>query len=112
MKFAVKNLRLAEIDALEAAAWYDEQEPGMGDAFFDDLDEAIAALSDNPLIYSVRFADVRCIRLSRFRSYGVFYVVVDNEVRVLAIHHGSRHPRRLQQRHQQSDKLSYKKLEP
>ncbi|HXI71252.1 MAG TPA: hypothetical protein VNN22_12920 [Verrucomicrobiae bacterium] len=66
MKFAVRKLRPADADALKAAAWYDEQQPGLGDAFFDDVDAAIAALAENPLIYSVRFADVRCVRLRRF----------------------------------------------
>ena len=98
MKFAVKKLKLAEADALKAAAWYDEQQPGLGDAFCEDLDSAIAALAENPLIYSVRFEDVRCIRLRRFGSYGVFYLVFGTEVWVLAVHHGARHPRRLRER--------------
>jgi hypothetical protein len=56
MKFAVRKLKPADADALKAAVWYDEQQPGLGDAFFDDMDTAIAALAENPLIYSVRFA--------------------------------------------------------
>jgi plasmid stabilization system protein ParE len=98
MKFAVRKLNPAEADALKAAAWYDEQLPGLGDAFLDDLDATVAALGENPLIYSVRFADVRCIRLRRFGSYGVFYLIVGTEVRVLAVHHGARHPRWLRER--------------
>lgn len=98
MKFAVRKLRPAEADALKAAVWYDKQQPGLGDDFFDDLDAAIAALAKNPLLYSVRFADVRCIRLRRFSSYGIFYRIVGTEVWVLAIHHGARHPRWLLER--------------
>ena len=98
MKFAVRKLRPTEADALKAAAWYDEQQPGLGDAFFDDLDAAIAALAEDPLIYSVRFADVRCIRLRRFGSYGVFDQIVGAEVWVLAVHHCSCHPRWLRER--------------
>ena len=66
MKFAVRKLRPAETDALKAALWYDEQLPGLGVVFFDELDAALALLADNPLIYAIRFADVRCIRLRRF----------------------------------------------
>jgi plasmid stabilization system protein ParE len=98
MKFAVRKLKPADADALKAAAWYDEQQPGLGDAFFDDMDAAIAALTENPLIYPVRFADVRCIRLRRFTRYGIFYLVVGSEVCVVAVHHGARHPRWLRER--------------
>lgn len=98
MKFAVRKLPPAETDALKAAAWYDEQRAGLGDSFFDELDAALALLSLNPLVYSVRFADVRCIRLQRFINYGIFYMVVSEEVWVLAVHHGARHPRWLRER--------------
>ena len=98
MKFAVRKLKPAEADALKAAAWYDLQQPGLGDSFFDELDSALALLADNPQVYSVRFADVRCIRLRRFASYGVFYMIVGGEIWVLAVHHGARHPRWLHQR--------------
>jgi plasmid stabilization system protein ParE len=103
MKFAVRKLPPANTDALEAAVWYDEQQPGLGEAFFDELDAATALLALNPLIYCVRFADVRCIRLRRFTDYGIFYLVVGAEVWVLAVHHGARHPRWLRQRRRQLD---------
>lgn len=80
MKFAVRKLRHAETDSLKAAVWYDEQQPGLGEAFLDDLDATITRLAENPLIYSARFSDVRCIRLQRFAAYGIFYLVVNSEV--------------------------------
>ena len=103
MKFAVRKLKPADADALKAAAWYDEQQPGLGDAFFDELDAAIASLSENPLLCSVRFADVRCIRLRRFTDYGVFYLITGREIWVLAVHHGARHPRWLRERRHRLD---------
>jgi plasmid stabilization system protein ParE len=98
MKFAFKKLRPAETDALKAAVWYDEQQPELGADFFDELDAALALLAENPLIYTVRFADVRCIRLRRFAIYGIYYLVVGEEVWVLVVHHGARHPRWLRKR--------------
>ena len=98
MKFAVKKFRPAEADALKAAVWYDKQQPGWGEAFFDELDAALGLLAENPLIYAVRFADVRCIRLGRFAHYGIFYLFVGQEIWVLAVHHGARHPRWLIER--------------
>jgi plasmid stabilization system protein ParE len=101
MKFAIRRPKLVEEDQLAAALWYDEQQLGLGDDFLDESETVITALSDNALFYSVRFADVRCVRLRRFRQYGVYYLVRGEEIILLAIHHASRHPRRLRERREQ-----------
>ena len=101
MSFVVKKLRLAEHDALEAALWYDEREAGLGDDFLDEVDAIVRALSRDALIHRVRFADVRRAPVRRFKFYGVYYMVREQEVWVLAIEHGRRHPRHLQKRRRQ-----------
>jgi toxin ParE1/3/4 len=101
MSFVVKKLRLAEDDALEAALWYDERQQGLGDDFLDELDAAVKALARDALIHRVRFADVRRAHVPRFKFYGIYYLVRELEVWVIAIHHGRRHPRWLQQRRQE-----------
>jgi len=101
MNFVVKRPRPVEEDQLAAALWYDQQQPGLGDDFLDESESVIASLSATALLYSPRFADVRCARLQRFHQYGVFYVIRGQEVRLLAIQHGARHPRRLHKRRQQ-----------
>ena len=103
MSFVVKKLRVAEDDAVEAAAWYDEREPGLGlgDDFLEAVDTAARTLADNALIHRVRFADVRRVAVRRFKFYGIYYLVRGQEVWVIAVHHGRRHPRWLQQRRQQ-----------
>jgi plasmid stabilization system protein ParE len=98
MSFAVKKLRFIEEDQLDAADWYDRQQPGLGDDFLDECEAVIASLSSNALLYSVRFEDVRCVRLKRFHRYGVFYVIRNDEVRLLAIHHGARDSQWLRER--------------
>lgn len=92
MSFVVKRLPEAEADVLESAAWYDEQQPGLGDRFLDELDEAVASLSRDAMAFRVRFRDVRRVNLSTF-PYGVFYRVNGEVVEVLAVLHGARHPR-------------------
>lgn len=98
MSFAVRKPRVVEEDQLLAAAWYDDQQRGLGDDFLDELEAVVTALPANPLLYSIRFADVRCVRLRRFKKYGVFYVIRGKEIRLLAIHHGARDPRWLRER--------------
>jgi plasmid stabilization system protein ParE len=95
MRFAIKRPKEVEADQLAAACWYDEQQPGLGDDFLDESEAVIASLADSALVHSIRFANVRCARLKRFKRYGVYYIVHEREVLVLAIHHGARDPRSL-----------------
>lgn len=98
MKFAIRRPRAVEEDQLAAALWYDEQQPGLGESFLDESEEVITTLADNPLLHAIRFADVRCVRLHRFKRYSVYYVIHGQEIILLAIHHSSRDPKRLLER--------------
>ncbi len=95
MNFAVKKISLAETDAARAAVWYEARTPGKGGEFLNAAESAIDALEHSALFYSVRFADVRCLRLRHFTDYGVDYVIRGNEVRVLAVLHGAREVEKL-----------------
>ena len=77
MSFVVKKLPIAEDDAVEAAAWYDEQEPdaGLGDDFLNEVDAAVRALAESALIHRVRFAEVRRAPVRRFKFYGIYYLI-------------------------------------
>jgi plasmid stabilization system protein ParE len=101
MKFELKKLPPAEADELAAALWYDEQQHGLGDDFLDAVEETVRSLTRDALLYRVRFAGVRRAPVRRFPFYGVFYTVDGPMVKILAIFHGRRHPRRLSERRQQ-----------
>lgn len=98
MSFVVRKLPLAEQDALEGAIWYEERQPGLGEEFLTEVDRAVSALSESALLHRIRFADVRRAPIHRFKFYGVYYIVREQEIWVLAIFHGRRHPRALQER--------------
>jgi toxin ParE1/3/4 len=98
MSFVVRKLPLAEQDALDAAIWYEQRQPGLGDEFLGEVDRAVRTLSESALHHRIRFADVRRAPIHRFKFYGIYYIVRDEEVWILAIFHGRRHPRALQER--------------
>jgi plasmid stabilization system protein ParE len=81
MNYAVKILTPADADTVEAALWYDAQR-----------------LTDSPEIHRIRFADVRRAPVKRFKFYGLYYLIRDDEVWVIAVQHGRRHPRWLRER--------------
>lgn len=98
MSFALRKLPLAEQDALEAAIWYEQRRPRLGEEFLHEVDRAARTLSESALHHRIRFSDVRRMPIHRFRFYGIYYVVRGEEVWILAIFHGRRHPRALQER--------------
>lgn len=92
MSYVVKILTPADTDAVEAALWYDAQLPGLGSEFLEEVNTATQRLATNPEIYRTRFADVRRAPVSRFKFYGVYFLIHEREVWVIAVHHGRRHP--------------------
>ncbi len=98
MTAAPRRLPPAVADIVAAAEWYDDQQPGLGDDFVEEVNAVISALPRNPLAHSIRFSDVRCVRLKRFKPYGIYYYLWHDEVIVFAVFHGRRHPRWLRER--------------
>ena len=92
MPAAPRRLPPAVADIIAAAEWYDDQRTGLGDEFLTEVDAVICSLAKSPLIHAIRFADVRCARLKRFKPYGVFYYLWQGEVIVFGVFHASRHP--------------------
>ena len=54
---------------------------------------ALGTISKNPNIYPVLYRQTRRAVVHRF-PFGMFYRVAEDSVVVLAVMHGSRHPRR------------------
>lgn len=85
--------REAETEMVEAAQYYNEQQPGLGSDFLDKVDAALGQIADAP----VRFAFyrgskiVRSIRMARF-PYRLLFVVESGRVWVVAVAHLHRHP--------------------
>ena len=87
----------AETDIEEAAIWYEEQRQGLGQEFLDDVLSLCETISENPAIYPVVHRRTRRALIRRF-PFGVYFRIEDKQVIVVAVIHGSRHPRRWRQR--------------
>lgn len=83
----------AEHDLSGAAAWYEEQLSGLGHQFLDEVLIAFTAIAEAPLRYPVVHRNTRRALIHRF-PFGVYYLVENATIVVLAVMHGSRHPRR------------------
>lgn len=87
----------AESDISDAARWYEDQRSGLGSEFLDEVLRALSSISSHPLLYPRVSGDVRRAVTRRF-PFGIFYLMDESDVVVLAVMHGSRAPTRWKHR--------------
>ena len=82
---------VAEEDVAQASIRYDNQVPGLGLDFFNEVDSAVERIIANPTAFRIvnRQSKLRKIRLKRF-SYAIYFTVETNEILVHAVIHTSR----------------------
>ncbi len=82
----------AQRDIAEAARYYRAQRPGLEDEFPREIEEAIAKVHENPLMFEQVRSGIRRFLLDRF-PYGVYYRTPDeNTVRIIVVRHHRRRP--------------------
>ena len=91
MTYEVRIRPRAEHDTRRAFLWYEKQRPGLGRALALELNAIYERLAENPYLYADIHRGVRRAIARRF-PYGVFYLVAENEVRVLSVVDMSRNP--------------------
>ncbi len=78
-------------DISDAEAYYEEQRPGLSQAFKAEVLQAIEHIAENPLLY----AEVNGVRraLLRHFPFSIVYRILKNDtIRILLIRHHKRHP--------------------
>jgi len=82
----------AEADLADAFAWYEERLPGLGTLFVRSVDACLTRVQRYPEASPEVHQRVRRAPLRRF-PYGVFYVIRQDRIDVLAVYHARRRPR-------------------
>jgi plasmid stabilization system protein ParE len=80
-----------------AFRWYERQRPGLGTDFLDSVEQVLAEVTANPTRFASAERDIREAALSRF-PYAIYYRVLPDRIRVLAVYHLSRDPTAWQSR--------------
>lgn len=78
-----------ENDVRDAAEWYDDRSPGLGDAFISIVRQSTDSVIADPERYAVTEAGLRYVKLPRF-PYVVLFAVMDNELLFLGVLHTAR----------------------
>lgn len=64
----------AELQLRDIYNWYEEQKKGLGYEFLLSTEASLSAMSRNPLLFQLRFKNIRCATVARF-PYGIYYFV-------------------------------------
>lgn len=88
-KVKLRNRAAADIE--ENAAWYDAQEPGIGDEFRSEVRQALNIIARNPLAFPEKDRAVRRYLMKQF-PFSIYYLVDDEAVTILRVFHASREP--------------------
>jgi plasmid stabilization system protein ParE len=87
----------AAVDVLEARDYYERQRTGLGDQFAAAIDETVSLIAAQPELFAVVLRTIRRTKLHRF-PYIVYYRILVDRIEIVAVLHGSRHPRTWQRR--------------
>jgi plasmid stabilization system protein ParE len=94
MSYSVIILPKAQADILHARDWYENESPGLGDRFWDVLNQALLRIAEYPSIYTPVGKEARMALVKRF-PYKVFFITDEavQRVEIVAVIHNKRHPR-------------------
>ena len=87
----------AEIDLEKSAKWYEQQKETLGFDFLDEVEKKCSILKNTPLIFEEVYKNLRRVVVDRF-PFNIFYLVEANAITVVAVIHGSRHPKKWHKR--------------
>ena len=88
---AIRLLREAEEELRLAAQFYEEAQPGLGQALIVEVRRAKDLIAAHPLAARIERGEIRVLSIARF-PYRIYYRVRADEIVVIAIGHLRRRP--------------------
>lgn len=87
----------AELDIQDAYQFYEERSQGLGSEFVRSIDACISKIGRNPRAYPTVYRQIRRVLIRKF-PYGIFYLVENRKIIVIACFHVKRDPKHWQKR--------------
>jgi hypothetical protein len=87
----INFLEIAEIELDEAIDYYNYESPGLGDAFLNEVLNALDRIGEFSEAWQRSSKRTRRCQTRRF-PYGIIYQIRDNEILVIAVAHLHRKP--------------------
>lgn len=88
-KIIILEQAISEI--ADSCLYYNEELPGLGFEFEEEVFQLLELIQDNPLLFPVKFAHIHEAVVTRF-PFVVNYEVSGKQIIVSAVFHAKRHP--------------------
>ncbi len=82
----------------DAAGWYEEQEPGLGDRFKTEVHATLQRILGSPERFRLVGNNIRQARVHVFRKYSVYFHIKPDLIGVVSVFHAKRNPAELRRR--------------
>jgi plasmid stabilization system protein ParE len=83
--------RTAQDELDDAGDWYEKERQGLGEAFFNSIEDLLKQIADRPNQFPMLYRDVHKAVVKRF-PYCVYFRVRNRHITVLAVFHTARNP--------------------
>ena len=97
MSYKITYRKEAEQDIDDAANWYEKQSKGLGFDFLDEVEKKGKIVEGNPFLYEKVYKSLYRAVIERF-PFNIFYLIDNKSIIVVAVIHGSRHPKKWKKR--------------
>lgn len=93
--FKIDLLALAEDELSESYDWYQEQQAGLGNRFYNEVNHYLTLLEENPYQFPIKYIEeLRSASLTVFPFLIIYWIDEPNNiVFVISVFHTSRNPR-------------------
>lgn len=97
MSYKVLLRTEAESDLIDAAKYYEEKLEGLGTEFVSSVETTLQSISHQPESYPIVYRNIRRALIRKF-PFGIFYIIKESRIVVLAVFHFSRDPKNWKER--------------
>lgn len=97
MPYSLSIRKEAEADIAEAYQYYESCRENLGTDFILCIDESISRIKKNPRQYKVIYRNVHRALVRRF-PFGIYYVLIDKSISIIAVLHARKNPKHWQAR--------------
>jgi plasmid stabilization system protein ParE len=93
--FKIELLAIAEEELSDSYDWYEEQQPGLGNRFYNEISYYLSLLENNPYQFPVKYIqELRTVAINKFPFLIIYWVdEVNDVVYITSVFHTSRNPR-------------------
>jgi plasmid stabilization system protein ParE len=88
----------ARLEFENAVAWYDEQQPGLGDRFEAEIHATFQHILQSPERFRLVSKTIRIAKVEVFKKYSVYFRIGPDFIGIVSVFHGSRNPAELRRR--------------